>query len=518
MHAVSTEPGSVWPEPQPLSAVIPTPQALNLNLLPAALQPLVLDVAERMNVPPDMPAIFALCSLAGCVNLRARIQPRASDDKWQVTPCLWGCVVAEPGSKKTPALAEVVAPLRDQEKRWAETFELDLKAHKTLATEYELKEQVYKEQLKAHFRKPEQTPKPELREVAPEPPTCRRLIVQDATLAKLNELFLENPAGLLLLVDELATWLGSFERAGAETDRSTYLSLWAVSGAAPFTQDRVGRGTVAARSCCMSLLGTTQPDTIRRHLGMTTVNDGLLQRLQLLVWPEPPPIAECDRQPNYEAALNFQHACENLLTISHETPLQFRFAPQAQAHFNQWLHALKVRRQNPELNSAFKNHLAKYDSLVPALALLFELVDRKKSSGNYKVSSEHLKQAIDFTTYLESHAEKLYSFLSKSSGSVHELVKHLHNRGGKLRRTIENKDGVFTLRDVYRYEWAGLKTQDQAKAACDLLVELGWLVPTSGLDFGDPLFSKILKTPAGANLKVKETTYLVNPKALEVKA
>jgi hypothetical protein len=56
--------------------------------------------------------------------------------------------------------------------------------------------------------------------------------------------------------------------------------------------DRIGRGTIHVEACCMSMLGGIQPGRLRSYLVDALQdgpsNDGLIQRFQLLVWPDTP--------------------------------------------------------------------------------------------------------------------------------------------------------------------------------------------------------------------------------------
>ena len=52
------------------------------------------------------------------------------------------------------------------------------------------------------------------------------------------------------------------------------------------------------------------------------------------------------------------------------------FCPEAQKVFRDWLEGLELRLRSGEIGSpAFESHLAKYRSLMPSLALTFELID-----------------------------------------------------------------------------------------------------------------------------------------------
>jgi hypothetical protein len=94
-----------WPKPESLGDdLLPVP-AFDVAMLPEAFRDHVIDVAERMQVPVDLPAVYAVACLAGCVNRRAAFQPKRADTGWIVTPNLWACIVAPPGQMKTPTQA-----------------------------------------------------------------------------------------------------------------------------------------------------------------------------------------------------------------------------------------------------------------------------------------------------------------------------------------------------------------------------------------------------------------------------
>src|SRR5215831_8462655 len=73
----------------------------------------------------------------------------------------------------------------------------------------------------------------------PPPPKPPRCIINDATPEKVAEILSREPSGSLMVHDELAGWLDSFERYTGNSSRAFYLSCW---NGGPFTKDRVGRG------------------------------------------------------------------------------------------------------------------------------------------------------------------------------------------------------------------------------------------------------------------------------------
>ena len=101
-------------------AILPVPP-FDPALLPDALRPWLMDVAERMQCPADFPAVAAIVALAGVVGRQVAIRPKRRDD-WPVIPNLWGGMVAPPGLLKTPAHAEAMKPLKWLEIRAAAEY------------------------------------------------------------------------------------------------------------------------------------------------------------------------------------------------------------------------------------------------------------------------------------------------------------------------------------------------------------------------------------------------------------
>ena len=64
-------------DPRPLPAELPPVLPFDENLLPAALTPWVTDTWERMQCPPDYPAVAAMVALAGVVGRKIAIAPQA---------------------------------------------------------------------------------------------------------------------------------------------------------------------------------------------------------------------------------------------------------------------------------------------------------------------------------------------------------------------------------------------------------------------------------------------------------
>ncbi len=73
--------------------------AFDPEMLPEALRPWVMDIANRMQCPTDFPAVGALVALSSLIGARAVVAPKARDD-WRVVPNLWGMIVGRPAVMK----------------------------------------------------------------------------------------------------------------------------------------------------------------------------------------------------------------------------------------------------------------------------------------------------------------------------------------------------------------------------------------------------------------------------------
>lgn len=112
-----------WPKAEPIQGELPPVLPFAEDLLPISFRPLVRDVSERMQVPMDYPAGVMVLCLAGAVNRRAAIQPKANDTGWIVVPNLWGGIIAPPGLMKSPVIQAATHPLNQIQTEWRKEHE-----------------------------------------------------------------------------------------------------------------------------------------------------------------------------------------------------------------------------------------------------------------------------------------------------------------------------------------------------------------------------------------------------------
>ena len=471
--------GTGWPDPAPLPDTLPPVAAFDPALLPAALRPWISDIADRMQCPPDFPAVGAMVALSAVVGRQVAIRPKCRDD-WTVVPNLWGAVIGRPSVLKSPALAEAMRPLNALEAEARERFETETRRHEAAAMVQAEAKKVTADRIRKALKAGADASAYALDALAEErtAPARRRYKTSDATIEKLGELLRDNPRGLLVFRDELTGFLRTLDKEGHEGDRAFYLEAW--NGDGGFIADRIGRGTVDIEGACVAVLGGIQPGPLAGYLRDAirggALDDGLMQRFQLLVWPDDPhDWRDVDRWPDGDARRRAVEVFERLdrlddgrliaeLDEGDRRALPFvRFAPDAQDAFIEWRTALETRLRSRSEAPAVEAHLAKYRKLVPALALLGHLAD---SPSGGAVTLPALLRACAWAEYLESHARRVYG--AQTLGEIEaarELLRRL--RRGDLPQP-------FVLRDVYRPCWR-LLDRDGAAAAVQLLMDHDWL-------------------------------------------
>jgi putative DNA primase/helicase len=453
-----------WPEHEPILGTLPEVEKFDPELLPDALRAWVTDIAERLQIPVDFPAATAIVELAGAIGRRARIRPKRFDD-WEVTPNLWGGIVGRPGLMKSPCMKSILRPLRkieaatvDVHKAAAEEYERELAAH-------EIRKNAWKASATQAAKKGGSFDLFE--EEQPQRPPQERFIINDATIEKLHAILEENPQGVLYLRDELVGWLATLDSEGRERERPFFLEAW--NGDGGYVIDRIGRGSVRVDSLCISLFGGLQPAKLQAYLldavSGGTNDDGLAQRLQVLVWPDTSPEWEdIDRLPNVQAEQAVDAVMEAIVKISPSEPLRFRFDAEAQELFSAWRKELEVRLRKDNLSPAMESHLAKYRSLMPSLAVILHMAD---GDSRLEIPVLQAQRAADWCVYLESHARRAYACVASHSRMAAASL------GEKLRAGALG--ARFTLREVYRNGWEGLDTPEATRTVIEQLEEGGWV-------------------------------------------
>jgi hypothetical protein len=491
-HFSASEASKGWPEPKPLPNGLSPVEAFDSRFLPHAIAPWVMDIADRLQCPPDYVAVAAMVALGATIGRRVGIKPQMRTD-WIEVPNLWGAFVGRPGWLKSPAMGEALKPLHHLEAQAIKKNEEALQVYLAELGAFKARQQVKLSLEKEALKKdPNNKPKIDLDDEPRKPPNIRYR-TNDSSYESLGELLIDNPTGILVERDELISLLRHLDHEEQSVARGFYLSSW--SGTQPYTFDRIGRGHRHIEAMCLSVLGNTQPARISEYVRRANRDgaggDGLIQRFGLLVWPDAfPDWKNVDEYPDSGARENAWAVFERASELDLQKAMAmgasqgkfdkvpaFHFDEAALAEFEEFRAELERRVRSGELSPAFEGHVAKYRKLAPALALINHIAD----SGDGPVTQTSLLRALSFVTYLESHARRVYGSTSESElAAARSILKRIQN--GDL------QDG-FTARDIHQRGWAHLTERGHVGAGLDLLVDLYYLaeiVPGIGPKGGRP--------------------------------
>jgi len=475
-----------WPHPKPITAELkPVPAFDADTLLPDALRAWVMDEAERMPCPPEFIAAAALVALGSIIGARCAIKPK-SRDSWLIVPNLWGGIVGDPSAKKSPAWGVALKPLDRLIAKALEEHHTALEDYETARVVFDAQKEAIEGRIKEAAKRPSKGDPAmiarDLRahgERAPDAPVLRRYKTNDSTVEKLGELLRENPTGLLVLRDEMVGLIATMEREGREGERAFFLEGW--NGNQNFDTDRIGRGHISIPNLCLSIFGGIQPDKLTVYLEQAAhalANDGMLQRFQVLVYPDPRRWEWRDRAPDKAARDAAYSVFERLADFDPVTwgaaPVDdfakfpwFCFDEEAQAVFIEWSEDLHRGRLPSEEEPIIRQHLAKFDKLFPALALIFHLVEGAAHGVRGPVKKEAALRAAAWCEFLEAHARRCYGLLKDDGLRAAQALAAKLDCGAL-------EDG-FTLRDVRRNQWRNLTEDKAIQAALDWLEDEDWL-------------------------------------------
>ena len=482
----STDDGETQ-SPRPLpTALLPVPPFDAEKLLPRILRRYVLDGAERLQVDASFVAVPLIIALGSVLGNRIGIRPRIRDD-WTEFPNVWGAIIGRPSTLKSPAINEGMRPLRKLEAAANAKHKQAMSEWKQAAAASE----VYRNAAKANATAAAKKGSPFnaatlVQGDDDEAPPCRRFSTQDATPESLHAILTApgNATGVAIINDELTGLLARLNDAdrGAVL-RSFLLSGW--SGNVPAVSDRIGRGlNLRVEKCCLSVFGGIQPGKMAALIDganrESIEDDGWMQRLQLLVWPDPPnDFISLDRAPcadayaevlclfeDVEATQGWELNGADYDVAKKESYL--RFTQDASVVFDDWLvaetKAIRAAVANGEYGAAIESHFIKYRKLVSALALIFHVADEIEKPA---VTLECLERALAWLPYLKAHAMRVYGSggnnVANASTRIIQRIKK-----GELPRT-------FTARDVKRPSWSGLSDGKTVDSALEMLVSYGWL-------------------------------------------
>ncbi len=427
--------------------------------LPGILDRFCRDEAARKGVNVGMVALPALAVCGAALHTQFQIQPTNDTSRLQ-RPILWVAMVGGPGTRKTPVMGPVVAPLEAVQDRW---FDDD----QHLFARYEQERNDYL----ASGKKRENCKKEVGQDIAaaatnaattngsePQEPPRRRLIVNDTTTEALaNTLANNNGRGVLIHQDELAAVITSFDayrQHGKGLDQARYLKFWD-GGNSPVIIDRASKKSMRVKSWWASILGGIQPHLLQRKVGDLSA-DGLLQRF-LVVLADQPGVGE-DRPPKESGAYAalIRHLTElRPIPEAGKGVVPIRLSPEAGEQWRLFVEDVRAEiTLNRDGQEAYVSHLDKMENQFARLLLIMHAVEAVAATpegGLLKlpllVSGETAKRVRRlFVHFLIPTSKRFYRTIfgsNRHQGHVQQIASFI------LTHCADKKQ--ITPKDIYRH-------------------------------------------------------------------
>ena len=202
------------------------------------------------STPHAMVAVPMLATLAASIGSSARIRLKKD---WHEPPTLWTILCAPSGTTKSAAFKQAISPVYGFERDAYERYQDRLQAWDPEGDEAK--------------------------------PVQQRYRIGDPTPEAVAKILSENPRGVLLARDEIAGWIGSFDRyANGDADLQFWIEIYQ---SIPIARDRAGEGNTTIFNPAVSACGTTQPGTLKEKLADVHFDTGFAQRLMLCMPPAP---------------------------------------------------------------------------------------------------------------------------------------------------------------------------------------------------------------------------------------
>ncbi len=397
-----------------------------VELLPEPLAEYVRQSWVTLGKSAD-PVCIALPLLAAAA---ATIGPVRRFQVWPtyvVPPVLWGLVVGESGSKKSPSFDAGTFFLRNRHAESCEQWQREMDEWRALEAQH-----------KAAGRSKNR----DQLEPLPEPPMLTQYLADDVTIESLVPLFKARQS-VLLADDELSGWVGSFDRYSSKegADEARYLKLY---DGKPWTKNRVS-GFSYVSAALLSIAGAIQPRVLAKSFGGHVYN-GLLPRFMLVE----PPEGRAER-PNagvdFATMTKTRDLFDVLLAIPTEDgrPKVVELNSAAAGIFNTfWVSA---NREREATKGPFKAMLAKGEAWAIRLAgVIHTCRQAAESTLPHDIDAESIERGIGLARWFMNEWKRVYRKFERG-GVDNETGAGMD---GRLREWIAARGGVASVREVRR--------------------------------------------------------------------
>jgi hypothetical protein len=462
--------------PKTTPRVIEPYQSFPVEALPHIIREHVVQGAAALGCDPAYLALPELTAAASAIGSTRTLVLKRGRRGWREPCILWTVIIGDSGTLKSPAWQTAVDPLFEEQRR--------------LIEEYKQKAASYLEEMAAYKAAKKQFEKGEGADPGdpPEQPVLRRVVCSDTTIEKLAEILEDNPRGVLVARDELAGWLGSFQRYKGERGGSDLPNWLEMHRAGTIVVDRKtgDRRTLFIRPATVSVTGGIQPGVLVRYLTPEFLESGLAARL-LMAMPMPREKRWSEMEIDLDTDMAYEGLLRDLFALDFGTddqgrpiPHGLRLSPEAKAawvaFYDAW--AREQASAEGELAAAY----SKLEAYTARFALLHHIVSRiaRGEDECAPVEPESIQAGVTLARWFAREARRIHSLLTESQEErdTRRLVEFIRARGGRI-----------SVRKLQKSNSRKYPRNEDAEAALNALVNAGrgeWEPPVTTGGKGRP--------------------------------
>jgi hypothetical protein len=402
---------------------LPRGEEFPTGAMPAACQALIREAAESIGCPPEFVALPMLSVLGSAIGPSRMVELKRN---WTENAVIFGCVIGDPASKKTPAAKVATRPAKELQKKLKYQYREEYDEYELDLAEYEVDKKKCRQQDIA-------APRP------PKPPVMERTVVDDTTVEALCRVQQDSPRGVLVGKDELAGWLrgmDQYKAGGKGSDRQFWLSAW---NSDPITVDRKGDPeALMVSEPFVGICGGIQPEVLY-DLNQGP-EDGMLDRF-LVAYPDPVSPGWRDGEISEGAELRYSNLYQqlrvrHLQTDNHGEPLPqpLAFSDSAKAVLIDAVNAHAKEMSRPGFPAGLKGVYGKLEAYFGRLSLILAMSRAVEERGPERVEAPDVVAASALVAYFKSMARRVYAAIKEANPLdtlAEDLTIFLQGHGGE---------------------------------------------------------------------------------------
>ena len=449
------------PPPPPTAPIEPFP----LEVLPTPLRWFANEVSSALPCPPDFIGVLMLPVLGAAIGTSRALEVKPG---WHEGPRIWSALVADPGSKKSPALEFVLRPFYEQQRR-LKAAHLHAKDKYSLELiQYEIEVAEWKRDLRKGRAQREMKP------VEPTKPVMPQIFTTDATLEALASLLEQNPRGLAFVRDELAGWALAMNqyKGGKGADRQSWLSFW--NGAPMIVNRKTQDEPLVLENPFGCVTGALPPGVLSDLADERGREDGFIHRI-LFAFPDPRPIQWSEASVSGAALEGYRQvfrALTDMRATTPHSPQLLPFTPRGKQAFVDFANTLYGALSDPSLPPNLRGPFSKLEGYGARLALVLHLCRYVCQEVHHEsVDERSVWGAAALVHYFQSHARRVYAYLQATPDDKQAM---------QALQWIKTQGGQVTARQILYHHVAGAKTTDEAQRLLEQLEKRGYGTVTEG--------------------------------------